>query len=132
MAMHHDDDDDDGITPKMTVANVRELRAVELKDGREYHPGLPTLRSNAKQAAHEPEKLCRSCRESRYLDSRGYHTNRELARKISALVNEHKKNDKDGSHFILEWRLYPNKDHPRFKETDGCGCGCGQDSLGDL
>jgi hypothetical protein len=29
----------------------------------------------------------------------------------------------------LEWRLYPNKDHPRFKELDGCSCGCGGDTL---
>jgi hypothetical protein len=28
---------------------------------------------------------------------------------------------------VLGWRLYPNKDHPRWGAEDvhSCGCGCG-------
>jgi hypothetical protein len=28
---------------------------------------------------------------------------------------------------VLGWRLYPNKNHPRWKAKDdhACGCGCG-------
>ena len=25
----------------------------------------------------------------------------------------------------MAWRLYPDKDHPRWQIADGCGCGCG-------
>ena len=35
--------------------------------------------------------------------------------------------DKSGQHFLLGWRLYPNRDHPRWKNKNvhSCGCGCG-------
>jgi hypothetical protein len=41
-----------------------------------------------------------------------------------------KKQDKNGAQFLLGWRLYPNRDHPRWKNNKdahscGCGCGCG-------
>ena len=34
-------------------------------------------------------------------------------------------NDPHGSPWLLSWRMYPNKDHPRWKQDDCCGCNCG-------
>jgi|SRR5262245_20415280 len=60
-------------------------------------------------------------------DKCGYRANRELAKLIKAAVREKKKTDKHGAKFILGWRLYPNADHPAWKDKDvhSCGCGCG-------
>jgi hypothetical protein len=41
-------------------------------------------------------------------------------------VRSKKVSDKHGAHFVLGWRLYPNKDHPRWnQDVHSCGCGCG-------
>jgi hypothetical protein len=41
-------------------------------------------------------------------------------------VKAKKATDKYGAHFVLGWRLYPNKEHPRWsKDVHSCGCGCG-------
>jgi hypothetical protein len=55
-----------------------------------------------------------------------YKKNRELARRINDAVSAVKGGDENGPHFVLGWRLYPNKDHPRWKEkqSHSCGCGC--------
>ncbi|HKT17970.1 MAG TPA: hypothetical protein VJR47_08015 [Stellaceae bacterium] len=62
-------------------------------------------------------------------DKCAYEANRELARLIDKAMRTVKKRDKHGQHFVLGWRLYPNRDHPRWKNKDvhscGCGCGCG-------
>ena len=60
-------------------------------------------------------------------DKCGYKANRELAEMISKAVLAKKNSDKSGAHFVLGWRLYPNKQHPRWKSKDvhSCGCGCG-------
>jgi hypothetical protein len=60
-------------------------------------------------------------------DKCGYQANRELAQMIKKAVRAKKNSDKSGQHFVLGWRLYPNKDHPRWKAKDdhACGCGCG-------
>ena len=46
---------------------------------------------------------------------------------IAKAVKAKKNADKNGSHFVLGWRLYPNKAHPRWnsKDVHSCGCGCG-------
>ena len=49
-------------------------------------------------------------------DKRGYGANRELAEMIGKAVRAKKKADKHGAHFVLGWRLYPNKDHPRWSK----------------
>jgi hypothetical protein len=60
-------------------------------------------------------------------DKCGYDDNRELARLIKKAMGTVKKTDKGGQHFVLGWRLYPNKKHPRWnnKDVHSCGCGCG-------
>jgi hypothetical protein len=60
-------------------------------------------------------------------DQCGYKANRELAEMIKQAVHAKKNADKNGEHFVLGWRLYPNKNHPRWKSKDvhSCGCGCG-------
>ena len=60
-------------------------------------------------------------------DKCGYKANRELAEMIKQAVRAKKNADKSGEHFVLGWRLYPNKNHPRWKSKDvhSCGCGCG-------
>jgi hypothetical protein len=60
-------------------------------------------------------------------DRCGYRANRELAELIKAAVKAKKDADANGEHFVLGWRLYPNKAHPRWNAEDhACGCGCGR------
>jgi hypothetical protein len=60
-------------------------------------------------------------------DKCGYEANRELAKLIQKAMRSVKQADKGGQHFVLGWRLYPNKSHARWKSKDvhSCGCGCG-------
>jgi hypothetical protein len=60
-------------------------------------------------------------------DKCGHQANRELADLIKQAMQAKKNSDKKGAHFVLGWRLYPNKSHPRWKTNDvhSCGCGCG-------
>jgi hypothetical protein len=60
-------------------------------------------------------------------DKSGYAANRELAALIEKAMRTAKTHDKNGPHFLLGWRLYPNRNHPRWKDKDvhSCGCGCG-------
>jgi hypothetical protein len=60
-------------------------------------------------------------------DKCGYDANRDLAEMIRKAMNARKNSDKHGAHFVLGWRLYPNKKHPRWnsKDVHSCGCGCG-------
>ena len=118
--------DDDDMKPRFSHAEMKSMRLVKVeKDGRENHGELPASWSNSKQAAVDPTKLCQSCQNSRFLDRKGFATNRKMAKEIDKIFRKYKKMDKDGTHFVLGWRLYGNKDHVRFQEADGCGCGCG-------
>ncbi len=60
-------------------------------------------------------------------DKCGYLANRHLAEMIRKAVRAKKINDANGAHFLLGWRLYPNREHPRWKSKNehACGCGCG-------
>lgn len=60
-------------------------------------------------------------------DKCGHKSNREMADLIKLAMRSKKNSDKNGAHFVLGWRLYPNKEHPRWKSKDvhSCGCGCG-------
>ena len=132
MAEDHHHHDDDGIMPRLTMAEVKGLKPLVLKDGREYFPRLPALKTNALQGKLDPAGLCEGCRTSPYLDRGGHDKNRELAKIIKDAVHRLKPTDKDGQHFVLQWRLYANKDHKRFNNVDGCACGCGGDSLPEI
>jgi ABC-type Zn2+ transport system substrate-binding protein/surface adhesin len=122
---HHDDHDDhhEGLEPKLTVEDLQKHRGVIFAgpDGREYQSELPGSWSNAKVAAEAVDKVCHECRDSPHFDTDGYGTNRELGRRIQEAFTELKA----GKGFVVAWRLYPDKDHPRWQVADGCGCGCG-------
>ena len=123
-------DDNDGIAPRLTMAEVNELKGVVLEDGRQYFPALPELKANSLQGKHDHPQFCQECRDSPFLDREGHDKNRQLAEIIKKAVKDLKPSDADGRpHFLLSWRMYPNKDHPRFNKVDGCSCGCGDSSL---
>jgi hypothetical protein len=99
------------IYPKMTRAKLRKS-ARKTSEGK-GRASLSGVKTDAKHI--------------QATDKCGYKANRELAKLISKAVRANKKSDKRGDHFVLGWRLYPNKDHPRWKGNDdhACGCGCG-------
>jgi hypothetical protein len=86
------------------VKQLASKRGLRLADGRERHGPLPGVTSDAVR-----------------------HKNRELAERISDVVESVKASDEHGPHFVLAWRMYPNKDHPRWQteEPHACGCSCG-------
>ena len=99
------------IYPKMTRSKLKSgARKTSRGKGRVPLPGVKT---DAKHV--EATDKC------------GYQANRQLAEMIRKAVRAEKKGDKHGEHFVLGWRLYPNKEHPRWgaKDAHSCGCGCG-------
>jgi hypothetical protein len=63
-----------------------------------------------------------------YFDRKGYEQNEKLKRKISDALIECKKidlTDPNGPEWFVSWRMYPNKNHPRWQTGDCCGCNCG-------
>ena len=99
------------IYPKMARSKLR-TGARKTSEGKGCAP-LPGVKTDAKHVDAS--------------DKCGYRANRELAEMIRKAVRAKKNVDEDGSHFVLGWRLYPNKAHPRWnsKEVHSCGCGCG-------
>jgi hypothetical protein len=99
------------IYPKMTRAKLKRT-ALRTSAGKGRAP-LPGVKTDAKDV--------------RATDKCGYKVNREMADMIAKAVRAMKKGDKHGAHFVLGWRLYPNKEHPRWnnKDVHSCGCGCG-------
>jgi hypothetical protein len=99
------------IYPKMTRGKLkRSARKTANGKGRAALPGVKT-----------------DARHANATDKCGHKANRALAQLIGDAVKSKKVSDKHGAHFVLGWRLYPNKDHPRWKSKDvhSCGCGCG-------
>lgn len=116
------------IGPKLTPADLRERRGLKHEDGRVYHAELPAVMTDAEAASKANPKDPKSpYYGSKYFDPKGYAANRELAKKIEEAFKSLKATDKDGPHFVLAWRMYPNADHPRWKrkQPHACGCGCG-------
>jgi hypothetical protein len=99
------------IYPKVTRRQLK-LGARRTSDGK-GQASLPGVKTDAKDA--------------NATDKCGYQANRELAKLIEQAMRSVKKTDKSGQHFVLGWRLYPNKSHPRWRDKDvhSCGCGCG-------
>jgi hypothetical protein len=99
------------IYPKLSKAKLKQS-ANRTSGGKGRLP-LPGVKTDAKHA--------------NATDKCGYKANRELADMISKAVKSKKNGDKNGAHFVLGWRLYPNKNHPRWtnKDVHSCGCGCG-------
>jgi hypothetical protein len=98
------------IYPKMSRTKLKQAaRKTSLGKGRVPLPGVKT------DVSHTQAR-----------DKGAFQVNRELAEIISKAVRAKKKADRHGAHFVLGWRLYPNKDHPRWsKDVHSCGCGCG-------
>jgi hypothetical protein len=99
------------IYPKMTRAKLKKTaRKTSLGKGRAPLPGVKT------DAKHVQAT-----------DKCGYQANRDLAAMIAKAMRAKKNSDKNGAHFVIGWRLYPNKEHPRWdnKDVHSCGCGCG-------
>lgn|SRR5215831_18269409 len=109
------------IGPKRNTKELVQKMGRALADGRERHAALPAVTSDAKVA------VTRDPIEFPYCDRAAFAKNRELAQRISDAVEELKRSDEHGPHFILAWRLYPNKDHPRWRDDapHACGCSCG-------
>jgi hypothetical protein len=99
------------IYPKVTRAKLKK-GARKTSEGKGRAP-LPGVKTDAKHV--------------NATDKCGYQANRDLAEMISKAMQAKKNSDKSGAHFVLGWRLYPNKAHPRWKSKDvhSCGCGCG-------
>jgi hypothetical protein len=114
--------------PKLTREQLTEGKET-LRDGHELFQSLPAVISDAKRASTaDPNDPTSDYYQQRFFDPEGYQKNLELAEKIRAAFEECKKIDEHGAHFILAWRMYPNKDHPRWQEREGqhaCGCGFG-------
>jgi hypothetical protein len=118
------------IGPKITTEDLKERKGMKLDDGRVYHAEVPGVWTDAEAASKADPKDPKSPYfGSTFFDAKGHSANRELAKKIDDVFKSLKKVDKDGAHFVITWRMYPNKDHPRWqRETPhacGCGCGCG-------
>jgi hypothetical protein len=99
------------IYPKITPTKLKQsARKTSEGRGRAPLPGVKTDAMNVNAT-----------------DKCGHEANRELARLIENAMRRVKKSDKSGQHFVLGWRLYPNKNHPRWntKDVHSCGCGCG-------
>jgi hypothetical protein len=114
------------VTPKLTSDQLSDGK-VTLEDGREFFQSLPAVISDAKRASeaspNDPKSAYHGDKSS---NPKGHKENLALAEEIAAVFRKHKKNDEQGSHFILAWRLYPNDDHPRWhQEEHACGCGAG-------
>jgi hypothetical protein len=82
------------IYPKMTRAKLKKS-ARKTSQGKGRAP-LPGVKTDAKHVNAS--------------DKRGYKVNRELADMIAKAVRAKKTSDRNGAHFVLGWRLYPNKD----------------------
>jgi hypothetical protein len=100
------------IYPKVTRSKLKK-GALKTANGKGRRFPLPGVKTDSK---HENAT-----------DKCGHDANRELARLIEKAMRTVKKQDKGGQHFVLGWRLYPNRNHPRWKTKDvhSCGCGCG-------
>ena len=127
------------VGPKKTLAELRGLNAQrrpeqgqppQSQDGRlEFHYHLEGSWDNAKWAeGHDNSDPSSPYHGDPYFDRDGYKQNQELKVAIAEVFAKVKKidtTDPNGSPWLLAWRMYPNKDHPRWKEFDGCGCNCG-------
>jgi hypothetical protein len=116
------------IGPSLSPEDLHEKSGLRHQDGRVYHGDLPSVLTDAEAASKaNPNDPNSPYFGSKYFDPHGYAANRELAKRIDEAFKALKVTDKDGPHFVLAWRMYPNANHPRWKrlEPHACGCGCG-------
>jgi hypothetical protein len=112
------------VKPKLSRDQLKEAVGMTARDGREYHMELPGVWTDAKWAARS-DKVGEY--DPKWHDPRGYESNRKMGQRIGDVFRELKPKDDDGNHFIYGWRIYPNKEHPRWQreQPHACGCGCG-------
>ncbi len=125
------------VGPKKTLAELKAMTEQKRpepgqppQDGRlEFHHHLEGSWDNAKWAeGHDNSDPNSPYYGDPYFDREGYKQNQQLKVAIAEVFAKIKRidsTDPNGSPWLLAWRMYPNKDHPRWKEFDGCGCNCG-------
>lgn len=127
------------VGPKRTLAELRSLTRLEqpepgqpAQDGCSvYHHHLEGTWDNASWAeGHDHTSPNSPYYGDKYFDRDGNRQNQELRKAINEAFLRIKKidlTDPDGSPWLLAWRMYPNKDHPRWGKEgfEGCGCNCG-------
>ncbi len=95
------------VGPKLTRKHLQELTDLTAWDGRKYHDDLPPgFPEGHKQNLALKQALTDAFLQCKDIDL----------------------NDPNGSPWFLAWRMYPNADHPMWKEQEGhedCGCNCG-------
>jgi hypothetical protein len=96
-----------------------------------YHGPLEGTWDNALWAeSHDNTKPDSPYFGDKFFDRGGHKQNEELKRAITEVFVKVKKidvTDPNGSPWLLAWRMYPNKEHPRWGKEgfEGCGCNCG-------
>lgn len=114
------------VGPKLTWKQLQELTDLSATDGRKYHADLPATWDNAQFVAENPGRIDP---EPKFTE--GYRQNQKLKEAIARAFVDIKNinpNDPNGPLWFLAWRMYPNADHPMWKEQGGqeeCGCNCG-------
>ena len=114
------------VGPKMTKEQLMELTDLTAWDGRKYHDDLPATWDNAEWVT---DNLGNITPDPGFPD--GHAQNIILKDAIAKAFLKIKKidpADPNGSPWFLAWRMYPNADHPMWKEQAGhedCGCNCG-------
>ncbi|SPJ14108.1 hypothetical protein SBBP2_1090004 [Burkholderiales bacterium] len=113
------------VGPKLTWKQVEELTDLAGPDGRKYHGELPATWDNAEFVSNNLGNIDPA---PGFPD--GYAQNVALKAAIAKAFVEIKKinlNDPNGPLWLLAWRMYPNADHPMWKDDSGpqCGCNCG-------
>jgi len=114
------------VGPKLTWKQLQELTDLTAFDGRKYHADLPATWDNAQWVE---DHLGNITPDPHFPD--GHKQNVALKAAIQKAFVEIKEinlNDPNGPTWFLAWRMYPNADHPMWKEQEGhqdCGCNCG-------
>jgi len=111
------------VGPKLTAQHLEELTDLTAGDGRKYHAELPASWDNAEWVKNHPDH------QPPAHFPKGFEQNQKLKAAILKAILEYKEidpNDPKGTPWFLAWRMYPNKDHPDWKEgMESCGCNCG-------
>lgn len=112
------------VGPKLTWQYLKERTDLTADDGRKYHAELPASWDNAEFVANNPDVEP----PAHFPD--GHAQNQALKRAIQQAFVQYKHidlTDPKGSPWLLAWRMYPNADHPDWKEgaMPACGCNCG-------
>jgi hypothetical protein len=111
------------VGPKLTPEFLEEITDLTAADGRKYHGELPASWDNAEWVTKNPDS------DPPAHFPQGFEQNKKLKKAILDAFVEYKKidlADPNGSPWLLAWRMYPNIEHPMWKDgMESCGCNCG-------